>query len=885
MSNKLRNSVITEFHRTQSVKTDSNSARLRNGRHEAYACTSVLVQKTTPPDGNCVFTSLGYFVGLTADEMRADLCGAAGNTALRYNDKTSATWGTTDCVTAYSSLYQKRVCMHMTVTKNGKQTPTVTSEMYSASETGELVHLDWRAVGNLDTGEHSSGHVEVLTTLADTREFPRAAPAWETVAAKFDQVCRMKHVDTDEYAGFAKHQELKFLNLMQVAGFSTAHPTNLLELGAAPGTWTRLLLKYVKATRSRLTAVSDPNGLAFDAALRDELSECDAVTLHERDAVTFLKGDETKYDFAVSDVAGPDSWSDNAPQLELLCAVMSRLAMGATLVLKLSNVFLENCVDAIAGCRRLFAKVQLVKPRGSRLRNTEVYLVCEDYGGYVQQFNPYLQRRTVIDAILAHVDSLSKGQRIKRDVADEHAKLNRDFLEITQNQTMEWEDAVVPESPDNTVAARLSKEQQRLLYKLTHLSTDSTMSLDPDTSSPDCIATPTPSVSLTLSSDEEDTSASSTQQSSECGDEDGPDGTIASGGNAEGDESPPDQTKPHEESGAPRPGMQPDLESCTTPVVQQPDAKLTQQQSVAVKPPRVISSLVITPSAHLQKPARSSAATGVQPKNTSALPSVTSAPSTEGSTTVAASASAVETSSTHSSVFLAENGLVMELDETIFDNQHPWQCVAHHISTHHAGKGLYERIMELGVFTERVHYEVDELISLFGPVECDYPLAAPLDTFVEREAAVRLTKQHHVSQLVPGKTTVVRVPDPAIKALAAPGWNHQIYRCRATPPTDMSVYFVYTQSSTPLFPGSWKHTIAQVINAAVKEVVPYDPALLSAVLHTTRAGGALAMLEEVTRCDIHPALDSTCLCCVYVDTGKTSPPLFAAWFRRKCAVT
>lgn len=799
MSNKTRNTVLTEFHRTQSIKTESNSRRLRNGRHENYACTSVLVQKTTPPDGNCVFTSLGYFAGLTANEMRADICGATGNTDLRYNDRGSATWGNTDCIATFSTLHQKRVCVHMTVVRGKKTYPTVTTEMYSAYESTDIIHLDWRVVGDLK-GNYT-GHVEVLTALNDAQTFPREVDNWDTVSRKFDAVRAMRHTDTDEYHGFAMHQELKFLSLMDTAGFTSSRPLAVLELGAAPGTWTKLILAYTAAHKVRASFVTDPSGLAMDAEVVAEIDQDDLSSYHRQDALQYLASDIDKYDFVISDVATAESWADNAPQLDIICAVVSRLRTGATFVVKLSNVFLGNAVDAIASCRSLFSHVSAVKPAGSRMRNTEFYLVCKGFGQPARKNFPYAERRDIASAILRHLEKLVAREDVRLDVVDEYTRLSMDYISHTDDCSAEWDEMVAQDAPGDDALNMPPPLPISKLYAITPGLDFSTLTDDDtcDTSAPERMATPP--ADLAASSEESDTSIDAPSAAST------------------------DATEPKLTPPTPTP-----IPSCTfTP------SSLTTQH--------------IPPSAASDRSDVKSVVDGKPPRP--------------------------------SSVFLQENGLVMALDDALFDQEHPWQSVAHHMRVNHPGKGLYERVMELGVYTNRVHYEYDELVSALGACTCDFPLPESLDGFLRSDSMVKITRHHDLEQLVDGVTLVVRVSDPGVEKLHLAGWNVQVHRCRTTPPSDVSVYYVYTQKAARVLSGSWKQNLTQVLNAAEKETAPYDPSLLRAVLHNTKAGGVLDELDATTVCDLHEQLDESCLCCAYLAEGAVQPPMVSSWLKRK----
>ncbi|MFZ6775073.1 hypothetical protein ACO0LB_20445, partial [Undibacterium sp. SXout7W] len=216
----------------------------------------------------------------------------------------------------------------MTVTDK-KTHPTVTSEMYSAEGTTDMVHLDWRVVGDPKTNNHT-GHVEILTQPNDRRELPREAPMWKNVSHLFDTTRRLPHGTTDEYLGFPRHQELKALSLLETADAAAFRPASILELGAAPGTWTKLLLTYASARRATIEVVSAPTGLEMAEEVLAEIESDDAYTLYQQDAVAFLLATVKKYDFVISDVATADSWATNSPQLDVLCAVVSRLNLGAT---------------------------------------------------------------------------------------------------------------------------------------------------------------------------------------------------------------------------------------------------------------------------------------------------------------------------------------------------------------------------------------------------------------------------------------------------------------------------------------------------------------------------------------------------------------------------
>nr|QHA33734.1 polyprotein [Atrato Virga-like virus 1] len=165
VTNKNLRYAKTEFHRRNSKKTPANSSRLTVSRKEGAVCTADLELIPMPPDGHCVYHSLGAFVGLRQDEMRHLLYYASEekDETMLLMDGSFAGWGTTDAVTTFSVLYNCRVCVH--VIQDGIQYNTLCYTHNDVPASAPVRHIRWATVG-------SSGHVDVLCARGESPLLP-----------------------------------------------------------------------------------------------------------------------------------------------------------------------------------------------------------------------------------------------------------------------------------------------------------------------------------------------------------------------------------------------------------------------------------------------------------------------------------------------------------------------------------------------------------------------------------------------------------------------------------------------------------------------------------------------------------------------------------------
>lgn len=155
----------------------------------------------------------------------------------------------------------------------------------------------------------------------------------------------------------------------------------VLELGAAPGGWTRYLEERLGDT-----------GL---------LVACDSRPLTHGPATRYVEGDygEPEVDSIIDDIVAERGLdlvlSDMAPNLSGIKAADQARAMGLAELAEdaarrwlnpggslLVKLFQGEGVDAwLAGLRRDFGKARLVKPRASRSQSREVYAIALAFNG------------------------------------------------------------------------------------------------------------------------------------------------------------------------------------------------------------------------------------------------------------------------------------------------------------------------------------------------------------------------------------------------------------------------------------------------------------------------------------------------------------------------
>ena len=159
---------------------------------------------------------------------------------------------------------------------------------------------------------------------------------------------------------------------------------NIVDLGAAPGGWTQIIVDKVKPEETGAKVV------ALDILEMDDING--AIVLHmdfmDNDAPDKLKdalGGE-KADLVVSDIAPPTIGHKQTDHLRIMALVEAAyyfavevLKPGGGFVAKVFQGGAEN--DLLADMRKKFTKVKHVKPDASRSDSSEIYVVGLNFRG------------------------------------------------------------------------------------------------------------------------------------------------------------------------------------------------------------------------------------------------------------------------------------------------------------------------------------------------------------------------------------------------------------------------------------------------------------------------------------------------------------------------
>mgnify|MGYP000415493359 CR=1 FL=1 len=183
--------------------------------------------------------------------------------------------------------------------------------------------------------------------------------------------------------GFRSRAAFKLMQLDEQLGL-LKKGQNIVDLGAAPGGWTQIIVDKVKPEETGAKVV------ALDILEMDELSG--AIVLHmdfmDNDAPDKLKealGGEGA-DLVVSDIAPPTIGHKQTDHLRIMSLVEAAyyfaievLKPGGGFVAKVFQGGAEN--DLLADMRLKFTKVKHLKPNASRSDSSEIYVVGLGFRG------------------------------------------------------------------------------------------------------------------------------------------------------------------------------------------------------------------------------------------------------------------------------------------------------------------------------------------------------------------------------------------------------------------------------------------------------------------------------------------------------------------------
>lgn len=164
----------------------------------------------------------------------------------------------------------------------------------------------------------------------------------------------------------------------------------VLDCGAAPGSWTQVVLKRI-GPKGKVVAIDlQPIKLGVrDPRVR--IIQGDLTKIPAGELLTFLNdtaGDNNakRFDVVLSDMAPSTTGEralDHFGSIRLCEAVLDRvpelLKIGGTVVMKVLEG--EAYPDLLARCKSMFDSVKGFKPKASRSESTEMFVIAEGCSG------------------------------------------------------------------------------------------------------------------------------------------------------------------------------------------------------------------------------------------------------------------------------------------------------------------------------------------------------------------------------------------------------------------------------------------------------------------------------------------------------------------------
>lgn len=183
--------------------------------------------------------------------------------------------------------------------------------------------------------------------------------------------------------GFRSRAAFKLLQLDEQLGLLKPGQ-NIVDLGAAPGGWTQIIVDRVKPEKTGAKVV------AIDILEMEDLPG--AIVLHKDfmdddapDVLNEALGGE-KADLVISDIAPPTIGHKQTDHLRIM-GLVEAAYLFAVETLKPDGVFLAKVFqggaenELLADMRRKFKKVKHIKPKASRGDSSEMYVVGIGFRG------------------------------------------------------------------------------------------------------------------------------------------------------------------------------------------------------------------------------------------------------------------------------------------------------------------------------------------------------------------------------------------------------------------------------------------------------------------------------------------------------------------------
>jgi len=183
--------------------------------------------------------------------------------------------------------------------------------------------------------------------------------------------------------GYRSRAAFKLLELQEKYGFLKPGMT-VIDLGAAPGGWTQVLIAFLKPELQEETTI-----IALDIVEMDDIpgAVCLKADFSEEESLQLLRPYTQKgVDAVVSDMAPYTMGHKQTDHLRIM--VLVELAYEFALqVLKPGGTFVSKVLQGgaeqkmLAHMKSRFDKVSHYKPQSSRKESSEVYLVARGFKG------------------------------------------------------------------------------------------------------------------------------------------------------------------------------------------------------------------------------------------------------------------------------------------------------------------------------------------------------------------------------------------------------------------------------------------------------------------------------------------------------------------------
>lgn len=208
-----------------------------------------------------------------------------------------------------------------------------------------------------------------------------------TIASHLDNVTNFNAVKDKMYPKGREGAKTKLLGLLTRIDISKLK--TVLELGAAPGTWTQTLMAM--DAFSKIDSVTSVGGSALTMYpnVLKAIGASPVTTLYHEDATKYLSMRKEKYDFILSDIAMKhDSYADQSLSHDvlysgLLHGILSRLAHNGTVLFKMYDLT-PHMHELLSALSTAFLTFEIVKPNGSCPTNPEVYVIAQGYNEYIK---------------------------------------------------------------------------------------------------------------------------------------------------------------------------------------------------------------------------------------------------------------------------------------------------------------------------------------------------------------------------------------------------------------------------------------------------------------------------------------------------------------------